>query len=197
MSFKDQFWWENPRILWDEKRRLEFWPSARQSFEERVNATTRFLMIAGVLISALKMDPLFFFIGSLCSFVLALFTRVAYSRKTDGTRFPRHWFPEETLYAEDECDEPTTDNPFQNTLSHHYDNPDDKLPACVANENKDLLKDMYYKDLPTDFTDPYKRSNGYRQFYSMPSTTIPNDQPGFAQWLYGDMHSIKEKNVKW
>ena len=33
-----------------------------------------------------------------------------------------------------------------------------------------------------------------RNFYTNPSTTIPNDQKGFSEFLYGDMISAKEGN---
>ena len=33
-----------------------------------------------------------------------------------------------------------------------------------------------------------------RNFYTTASTTIPNDQEGFSQFLYGDMISSKEGN---
>jgi hypothetical protein len=33
-----------------------------------------------------------------------------------------------------------------------------------------------------------------RNFYTNPSTTIPNDQEGFANFCFGDMISAKEGN---
>ena len=194
MSSKDPFWWDKPRILWSSQRITEIWPSKYQSFEERVNASSRFFLIAGALISFTKMNPLYFMIGLLLTIVLAFLTRFQNGRRQES-RFPRHWFPEESKYLEDTCHEPTEDNPFQNTLSHHYDDAYNKQPACVSHENKEVIKDLYLKDVPVDFSDPYQRTNGFRQFYSMPSTTIPNDQSAFAEWLYGSIHSVKEKNA--
>jgi hypothetical protein len=40
-------------------------------------------------------------------------------------------------------------------------------------------------ELPQD--DPFVDGRMDRQFYTMPSTTIPNDQKGFREFLYGDV----------
>ena len=38
----------------------------------------------------------------------------------------------------------------------------------------------------------FGRNISSRQFYTNPSTTIPNDQESFAKWCYGDMPSCKD-----
>ena len=34
-----------------------------------------------------------------------------------------------------------------------------------------------------------------RQFYTMPNTTIPNDQEAFSNWLYGTENVCKEGSI--
>ena len=43
-----------------------------------------------------------------------------------------------------------------------------------------------------DLGDSIAFKQSMRNFYSMPSTTIPNDQEKFANLLYGNMPSCKE-----
>ena len=50
----DCFWTSNPKILFTEA--LEFWPGGDKSFEQRLNATTRFFLYGGVVLGAYKQD---------------------------------------------------------------------------------------------------------------------------------------------
>ena len=50
----------------------------------------------------------------------------------------------------------------------------------------------YFKDIYRDIDDAFDRKSSFRNFYTMPSTSIPNDQMEFANWLYGS----KEKTQK-
>jgi hypothetical protein len=40
--------------------------------------------------------------------------------------------------------------------------------------------------------DLFNRNTSQRQFYTTPVTTIPNDQTGFARWLYKLPETCKE-----
>ena len=50
----DCFWTSNPKILFTEA--LEFWPGGDKSFEQRLNATSRFFLYGGVILGAYKQD---------------------------------------------------------------------------------------------------------------------------------------------
>lgn len=97
------------------------------------------------------------------------------------------------------CTPPTDNNPFMNILvPEYYENP--KRPeACplegelpgeegVAQEVNEKFDINLYKDV----ADIWDKNNSQRQFFTMPNTTIPNDQPGFAHWLYGNSASCKD-----
>ena len=64
-------------------------------------------------------------------------------------------------------------------LSDYTDNP--KRPAaCYHPTVKDKVKKFLNEGTPTDQADVYSsRNQSFRAFYSMPSTTIPNDQSSF------------------
>ena len=55
-------------------------------------------------------------------------------------------------------------------------------PTVIKNINKQTNLD----------TNNIEFENLMHQFYSMPSTTIPNDQEAFGDYLYGNMPSCKE-----
>lgn len=81
---------------------------------------------------------------------------------------------------------PTAHNPFMNVLIDEIkynptrpsaENVNDPL---VKTELQDFFKIQWFND-PTDV---FGRSQSQRQFYTMPSTSIPNDQGSYQDWLY-------------
>lgn len=108
-------------------------------------------------------------------------------------------------------DTPKINNPYNNVLvTDIVDNPN-KLPAPPAyyeeteKEILDKTKEAIQKMNPTfpnmteklfaSLDDHFEFEQSARQFYSNPSTTIPNDQGGFAEFCYGEMISCKEGNM--
>jgi hypothetical protein len=96
-----------------------------------------------------------------------------------------------------ECSKPSINNPFMN-INQITDNKQ-KPPACkyydkpkVASE---VEKDFEY-NLYRDVSDLYNKRNSQRQYYTMPSTTIPNEQTSFAKWLYLSPPTCKEDSIR-
>jgi hypothetical protein len=106
--------------------------------------------------------------------------------------------------------QPSSNNPFSNVLLTDINGNPGKKPAPPAyNEqmNRNILlaaketvmnanpgqpdiSDKLFKDLGEQMT--FEQS--MRQFYSMPSTTTPDDQKAFAEFCYGGMISCAEGN---
>ncbi len=92
------------------------------------------------------------------------------------------------------CVKPTKDNPFMNPNILEVSNLN--YSACDV-DNKKVRKgiDTYFKDpVYKDVIDIYDRKFSERQFYTMPSTTIPNDQDSYVKWLYSRGKTCKENN---
>ena len=105
---------------------------------------------------------------------------------------------------------PTVQNPFGNVLVTDYDDRTTRLPAApidqpvvsqtILDQAKELVREMHpeqpevseklFRDLGEQFT--FEQS--MRPFYSMPNTSIPNDQQAFTNFCYGNMVSCKEGN---
>lgn len=81
---------------------------------------------------------------------------------------------------------PTSRNPFMNVLLDEYKyNP--QRPEAVSVEHPDVKQTMddYFRiQWFSDPTDVFGKNQGQRQFITQPSTTVPNDQGSFANWLY-------------
>lgn len=81
---------------------------------------------------------------------------------------------------------PTSRNPFMNILLDEIKyNPNRPSAASVQNPAVAQVMDDYFRiQWHSDPTDIYGKKQSQRQFITQPSTTIPNDQGSFADWLY-------------
>ena len=81
---------------------------------------------------------------------------------------------------------PTARNPFMNVLIDEitYNPTRPSAESAVDPNNAAVLDDFFRIQWNNDPTDVFGRTQGQRQFYTMPSTSIPNDQGSFQNWLY-------------
>jgi len=81
---------------------------------------------------------------------------------------------------------PTSRNLFMNVLLDEIKyNPDRPEAATVGNPSvKQTMDDFFRIQWFSDPTDVFGKNQGQRQFVTQPSTTVPNDQGSFADWLY-------------
>ena len=81
---------------------------------------------------------------------------------------------------------PTARNPFMNVLVDEIKyNPTRPVAGSITDPSvKVALDDFFRTEFNADPTDVFGRSQSQRQFVSMPSTSIPNDQGSYQDWLY-------------
>ncbi len=81
---------------------------------------------------------------------------------------------------------PSAGNPFMNVLLDEIKYNPTRPAADFASDpnNQAVLDDFFRVQWSSDPTDVFGRSQSQRQFYTMPSTSIPNDQGSFQNWLY-------------
>ena len=191
----EQPWFRNPSHLFAKNKVLIFWPLAKQTSVERLNAATRFILYTMAILYIINRDIRVIYLGLtvimvMASMLLAGGIKEAMrpaSFEEEGVRF-------NATTPGQKCEQPTKDNPMANVLITDYtDNP--KRPAaCYYPTVKDKVKKLLNEGTPTDQADVYSsRNQAFRSFYSMPSTTIPNDQGAFAQAAYG---SVMDKTCR-
>ena len=89
---------------------------------------------------------------------------------------------------------PTVSNPLMNVLPTDYiDNPDRASAANSSNPaiQHEIEETSYNKNLFSDLSGHGNFDTSMRQFYTNPSTSIPNKQKEFAQYCYGEITSNK------
>lgn len=81
---------------------------------------------------------------------------------------------------------PSLRNPFMNVLLDEIKYNPTRPPADSVTDYKNsvALDDFFRVQWNSDPTDVFGRSQGQRQFYTTPSTSIPNDQGSYQNWLY-------------
>jgi hypothetical protein len=83
--------------------------------------------------------------------------------------------------------EPTSANPFMNILLTDLKEPNKWRPPVVSAfdpQSKQQLDDFFRIQWFSDPTDVFGKNQGQRQFYTMPSNSIPNDRKSYQEWLY-------------
>ena len=202
MEASDFFWYDDISIIWKKERLTEFFPSKDQTLEERLNSIVRLCLYSSIILFYYHNNYkyLSIFIGSL------LFTYFVYKNRTksQSQKIPIPANKSETLnnvVDVSKCTVPTLDNPFMNVTMKDYTNVDsktnklvDRPPACDINDPKvkKQMDDMFNNNLYKDVNDLFGKFNSQRQFYTMPSTTIPSDRESFQKWLYLNPKTCKE-----
>lgn len=157
---------------------LNFWPTAKQSANERVLATSRFIIYATVLVYLLNRDPRVFALGALAFGVLYY---LFYSNLiSDGLIRPATTDGRVPSLLRDEVTLPTIENPMGNVLMSEYTENPDRPPAAWYPSVRGDVQAAW------STIHPFERvRDAERNFYTVAATTIPNDQNAFATAAYG------------
>jgi hypothetical protein len=189
----DSFWANDISILFSPDRIHEFFPNKDMTKDEKLNALTRLSFYLGIILSFYHSDQRYLLIFAVTlAFTYFLF-RFADNNVTTENKSSEKQIEE----IENTCSRPTEDNPFMNfTMYDRITENSDKLPACNIDdpEIKKEIEDYFDNNLYKDVSDVFNKRNSQRQFYTMPSTTVVNDQEGFAKWLYNSPQTCKENS---
>lgn len=180
------FWTENIKVLFEENNYLKFFPTMKMDTVQKLNATMRLSIYLGIALVMVKNDYRYFYIP----IIIGLLTFGVYKFKLENVEK----FFDSYNKEEEECVKPTVNNPFMNANLITDDRK--RAPACkptvkVAKEIEDKFNTNLYRNV----SDVFGKQNGQRQFYTMPSTTIPNNQTEFAKWCYNTGPTCKEKTM--
>ena len=168
----------DPKEIFKTSDLLKFWPTATQSADERVSATARFVLYAMCIVYIINRDPRIFALGGIALAILyymwtSNMIKDGKLRNAIGDGRQSSIFrPNVTL--------PTVENSMGNVLMSDYvDNPD--RPAAAWYPSVRTQVQQAWSQIH-----PFERQrDAERNFYTMPASTIPNDQTGFAQAAYG------------
>lgn len=163
-------------------------PDISMSFEEKLFTIIKLFFFICIIIALVFNDIKYF----LLSIILLFVGFFVYYYKYEEIKKKENFLDSKNLDIVDDelCVKPTIDNPFMNPSVMDFQN--ENIKACNGSENK--IKNLFKKRIFKDVNDLYDKNISERQFYTVPSTTIPNDQEKFAIWLYNKDKTCKENN---
>jgi hypothetical protein len=202
---KVDIWYETPNVLLTNIN--EILPLNTMNFNQKINALVRLVILLTILAYFFGQNVKYLFSGALS---LVFIYAYSFYCNNEGFELYKDYIAENDLDNPDVFQPPTSSNPFSNLLiSDIKYNPKKKpgLPAYkpeieeeINNNVKESIQEMN-PDFPNindrlfkNLGDELEFEQSMRQFYSNPSTTLPNDQTAFANFCYGNMTSCKEGN---
>ena len=193
-NINDKFWGDNPNILFQTNRLVEFFPTADQSIMERMNSVTRLIIYVSVIISIYqeKLGAIHF--GLFLIFIVYLIWQYTTVKETFQETF-QDIIPSLNVESENissECVMPTEQNPFMNYLVG--DNPL-RGPACKGSGIQEQAANLLDNQLFSDVDDLYSKNANQRLFTTLPVTTRIPDTTVFANWLIKDNNLCKSENT--
>jgi hypothetical protein len=206
----DTFWLHNPKILIDTY--LQFIPTKDMTINQKYNSITLFCIYFLILLIIFR-RPLFWFYLPLITIIIIIFmfmidnkeknisnkenfntiTESGYIDSNGEMRFNRvtgqPTTGQDVTYT---CRKPTKDNPFMNPPISDFNT---TAPAACNSDDENInnsITKAFKSDLYMDVDDVFEKMNSQRQFYTVPNTSIPNQQTEFANWLYRIPQTCKE-----
>lgn len=180
----EPFWASRPSVLFERDRWFHVVPTASMPLGEKLNCILRATAVVAVLASAMWRDARPMVIVPLVAALEAYAHGDMVARTDEVERF----LDDAGLDLQHNrlCAKPTPQNPFMNVMPTDFARPNRPAACALKGGVAERAEALFRRDLPSDAGDVYDRVTSSRQFYTMPVTTIPNDQAAFANFLYGD-----------
>jgi hypothetical protein len=181
------FWIDNLNELFNPV----LYPNINMSIEEKINAIIRLILFIGIIATLIFNDSRYI----LFILIIMLVSIVIYNYQMDKNKKIEKYLNDNDLdiINNEKCVKPTEENPFMNPSLIGNNN---KYNSCsIENKHiKDNIDYFFNKNVFRETDDIYDKSLLDRQFYTVPSTSIPNNREKLATWLYERGPSCKENN---
>lgn len=211
------FWSNDFTVIFNKNYITELWPSEGMTYEQKLNAITRCVLLLTFLgfIATMKLSLILVGVLTLGVIYFMFKQRKVKATKEGFGAVLREDPPVKVRGSEgvkqvvqSEFDSGTKRNPFGNVLlTDIMDNPDKRSappsfnPDIEENITKNVKRSVQMmnpsientnKQLYGDLWQNFELDQSNRLFYSTANTKVVNDQGAFADFLYGDMPSAKE-----
>lgn len=191
----EPFWLEDPHILLKNGKATQFLPTVKMPFVARLNAITRFSIYLFAILFLVSDSDVWLYIPVISVMIMVLLwainsnSEMGHSMSNNSDNIDND-DNTNNLKRSANRRQPTYENPFMNNMPSDYKNDNGHLeerlsmPAEEFTNVKDDVDKQYYSNMYRNSSDLYEQESSKRSFYSMPSTTVPNDQDAFANWCY-------------
>ena len=182
------FWLNDPIALVQLKSMADLLPMGGMTMNEKLNALTRMVFLMAVAGYVATKNVRFLFMGAATIGLVVLYHKLARPKVEEAMS---------NLLAEKIAAQftvPTPKNPMMNVLLPEINGNPNRKPALPHNHCTTTLVDQQVKKgqdprLFRGVNDEVDFDNSMRNFYTMPSTTVPNE--GFQQFCYAELIDAK------
>ena len=198
----DIFWLENPTILFKRDKILNIWPYAKMNINEKLNATTRFVIFISLFGYMIFNNYIILLLGII---LLLLIVFIHYYLKYKNIEtfedLRNDYLDNENCTNKNPlCNvmlNDYTDNKNKKEVNKYYDHTKENL---INNNTKNFIFDNNKTNddigkIFENLDDQLDFETSMRQFYINPSTTIPNNQKDFLKYCYNDLYSEKPLTI--
>jgi hypothetical protein len=184
-------WFKNPTDFFSFSKLYAIFPLDKMTLDEKLNTYLRLAMYLSTIYYIMFQDVKVFSVIVMVMIITYVYYNSIHENYVQYEQLKHNM---KTKQEPQMCEYPKKNNPFMNVLMNEYAENPERNEACdVDNDHvKTLMNDTYYKDTFRDIDDVFDKKSSFRHFYTMPNTTIPNNQEDYSHWLYG----IKEKTHK-
>lgn len=194
---KEHIWYEDPMGFLSLEKAAVFIPDKDMTFVQQLNAITRLTIYFSIVVALLRKDPRVLFVSVGWMLLTVVLVEMEKTKEKERSRLLERMNVREDRRKK-LCTRPTRENPYMNVTLQDYREFPNRPPACDITQSnvKRQVKQLFDEGGCRDADDIFHRANTDRPFYTTPSTSIPNDQKGFAEWLYKRGPTCKEGSGK-
>jgi hypothetical protein len=200
------FFANDPSVLFDKYYVTELFPTTDMTYEQKMNAVARLVILLSLIGFLVTMKPRFLIIGMATLVLIFMLRRRSnlegLTNSTDKGKTDKGKSKSEFKIG-------TKKNPMSNVLLTHIADEPDRKPAPPAYMNEETItkntkKSVQFmnpeikntsKQLYGELWEKFELDQSNRAFFSTANTQVAADQGAFSQFLYGDMISGKENNA--
>lgn len=169
-------------------------PNNHMTTEEKLNAIIRLIMFIGIMATFIFNDSRYI----LFVLIIMIISIVLYNYQYEKIQQTEKYLNDNNLDILDnkKCVKPSKQNPFMNPNILNIKMGEEQYQACSVEKPQiqDSMKKYFFMNVFRETDDIYDKSLLERQFYTVPSTSIPNEREKLADWLYNRGPSCKENN---
>lgn len=194
--YNEKFWLEDPQTLISNVDKFNSISSfTTENFEQNSNCYTRLVMLLTLILFIITKKINYIYIGI---FLILVIIIMYYFGKKDAfenySEYSNNLLQEEQLprRESDNFDiNASVNNPLKNVPITDYNKKSEYSKASTSN----IDMSQFINDKVFQTADQYIFDRGTRHLYTMPNSSVPNDQGTFAQWLYGTESNCKEGSI--
>ena len=187
-------WIKDLSVLINKDKILEFVPTEKMTYEEKINSIVRFSLYLSILLSLLKGDLkyLYIFIITLAiTYIIYIFNKKNNKEEVESEDNLENF---KDIENSDTCVKPKPNNLFMNfNIADNFK--ENKTPCKYTEKVNKYIDTNFNKNLFKDASTIFNEKSNQRQFYTMPNNQPANERKELSKWLYLLPESCDDNNI--